>query len=386
MSQQQWLVINGSVGKRAGMDWANHALIHHLAESGHLVHVAAFSVSQDLADHPNVRLHSIPKLLNSNFFALPRLARDGRRLAAEVLAGGGRVVVNGGNCDVNDVNWVHHVHAADAHAPVANPLYRMKNNLNMRRWRKEELARIPRAGVIITTCVRTRDDIVRHLGVPVERINVVHLGIDADHFAPLTSAQRIAARQKFGWTETGPYLLLIGALGDGRKGLDVLYAAWKRLCQRPDFAGRLTVVGRGANLPSWRARVAQDGLAARVQFIEFVENLPELYSAADMHVLPSRYEGYSLVTQEALCCGTPALISGNAGIADQLSPKLADFLIDNPQSVDAVQEAIMRVWTNIDSARQRTAAFAQELRRHTWQEMSRQMVEIIQRTPPPARL
>src|SRR5437899_12363371 len=93
-----YLIVTGNFVKTGGMDRANLALALHLADSGREVHLVAFSASGEMLRHPNVRFHRVPKIGDSYLLSDPLLDLVGRTWASKVSQSGGRVVVNGGNC------------------------------------------------------------------------------------------------------------------------------------------------------------------------------------------------------------------------------------------------------------------------------------------------
>src|SRR6185312_6730927 len=103
------LIVSGDFVKTGGMDRANYALAAYLAGQGREVHLAAYRADDDLLERANVTLHRAPKPLNSYFLAQPFLDRAGRRQARRIAARGGTVIVNGGNCQWGDINWLHHL-------------------------------------------------------------------------------------------------------------------------------------------------------------------------------------------------------------------------------------------------------------------------------------
>src|SRR5450432_2502192 len=106
------VLVSGDFVRTGGMDMANFALAQYLADCGERVQLVAYRVGDELAKHSNVRWRKVPKPLRSYLFGAPLLDRIGRQAASKSLATGGRVIVNGGNCQASDVNWVHYVHAA----------------------------------------------------------------------------------------------------------------------------------------------------------------------------------------------------------------------------------------------------------------------------------
>jgi glycosyltransferase involved in cell wall biosynthesis len=374
----RFLLISGDFVKTGGMDRANYALASYLAARGDEVHLVAHRAADELVSRPNVTLHRVPKPMNSYLLGGPMIHRAGRRLAARVAAEGGRVVVNGGNCLWGDVNWVHHVHAADAPRVVGSLPRTLKNRLTYRIHVREERAAIPRARLIVTTCEPTRRDILERIGgVRPETLHTVYLGVDPAIFRPAEPGERAAIRARLGWAEDRPKVAFVGALGDRRKGFDTLFAAWSLVCREPGWDADLVVVGRGAEVPAWQGRAADAGLANRIEFLGFVRDLPDLYRASDAHCLPSRYEGYSLVTQEALACGLPAFVTRAAGIADRYPESLADLLIDDPDDPAALADRLRRWRSAMDTYRALAEPFGQTLREHTWDRMAEQIAALL---------
>jgi glycosyltransferase involved in cell wall biosynthesis len=119
-------------------------------------------------------------------------------------------------------------------------------------------------------------------------------------------------------------------------------------------------------------------LAERIRFLGFVPDLPAVLAACDAHALPSRYEGYSLATLEALCCGLPALVTTSAGIAERYPAALGELLIPDPEDVGGLAERLRQWHARRDEFRRAVAEFARVLRAHTWDQMAREMAAIIE--------
>lgn len=375
------LIVSGDFVKTGGMDRANYALAAYLAEQGREVHLAAYRAGDDLLARPNVTLHRAYKPLNSYFLATPFLDHTGRRQARQIAARGGDVVVNGGNCQWGDVNWLHHLNVLDKPAPVGRPLRRLKRTLNYRLAVATDRTALRRARLTITTCERNKRDLVEWLGLPPERIAVVYLGTDPTLFHPASADERAATRAALDLPPDRPVLLFIGALGeDRRKGFDTLFEAWTQLCRDTRWDADLVVVGRGGEEPAWRTRATDAGLSSRIRFLGFRRDLPALVRACDAHVLPSRYEGYSLVTQEALCCGLPAFVTDTAGIAERYPAELQPLLIPDPNDPADLADRL-RAWRD-DMSRFApvVAALSAELRAHTWDQMAAEFTALMEGT------
>jgi glycosyltransferase involved in cell wall biosynthesis len=372
-----YLIVTGDFVKTGGMDRANHALAKYLAEQGRETHVVAYRIADDLAGYPNVLFHRVPKPLDSYFLASPLLARAGRKWALRITARGGRVVVNGGNCVWPDINWAHHLHVSYKPQVTANLLWKLKAELSFRNAAVLDRKAFGIARVVISNSNRTRRELIRDLGVSEERVHTVYLGIDGDIFRPRSPAERQSIRALLGWEQNALVLVFVGALGDRRKGFDTLFSAWQRLCASSDWSAKLVVIGTGAELPAWKTRAAAAGLASRIDFIGFCKDLPAVMAASDALVSPTRYEGYGLAIQEAVCCGLPAIVSKAAHVTERFGAGLEPLILPDAENVDDLADRI-RLWR---SRREDFAAAAAivsaKLRQHSWVDMASEFVEIV---------
>ena len=365
-----YVLVSGDFVKTGGMDRANHALATYLSGRGDEVHLVAFRVGGELLERPGVTWHRVPRPLGSYSLGLPMIDTLGRKWASRMMPMGARVVVNGGNCRWGDVNWVHHINRLDRPKPARGVLRRLKGWFDYQSHVSRERQALARARLVVTTCERNRRDLVEQFGLSAERIKVVYYGTDPEVFQPATLERRLELRQALGWPEGRPVFLFVGGLGDRRKGFDTLYQAWATLCRDPSWMADLMVVGSGAEQSYWEDRSKLEGLNDRIRFLGFRRDVPDLLSAADAHVLPSRYEGYSLITHEALCCGLPAYVSASAGIAERYPSDLADLLIPDP---DNVGDLVERLRGSGDLARRvasSLASFGESLREETWDDMA----------------
>ncbi len=383
----RYLIVAADVAPCGGMDRAIHAVANHLArrDAGgggggrDEVHLVAHRAADDLLACPNVTFHRVPKPANSYFLGEPLLDRAGRRRAAEISDAGGRVIVNGGNCQWGDVNWVHYVHAAYTPAVAGGALRRLKGRWSHRVFLARERDALTRARVVIANSHRTKRDLVGRLGLRPERVHVIYYGTEPGAFRPATAEERRATRAELNWPAERPVVAFVGALGDRRKGFDTLFAAWAELCKDGAWDADLVAIGTGAELPAWRARVAADDrLAPRVKFLGYRTDVQRLLGACDALVAPTRYEAYGLGVQEALCCGLPALVSADAGVAEQYPPELAGLLLPDPDDAADLARRL-RAWRDRreDCARQ-ARTLGERLRHYTWDDMARRVTDLIQ--------
>ena len=370
-----WVLVTGDFTPLGGMDSANWALARHLAHVG-TVDLVTHRAWPDLVAMPNVTVHTVWRPLGKHILGEPLLDRAGRSWAKKLSTAGARVLVNGGNCRWFDVNWVHYVHAA-YDGPTPNGFTR---RLKAKAYHNRSLARersvIPRSRRVICNSHLTANHVVEKLGVSPGRVKVVYYGSDLTRFPAITPTERRQARQELGWAER-PWAVFVGAMGDARKGFDTLYAAWRELCRKPSWDANLAVVGRGAEVLTWQAQAQVDGLADRIHFLGFRNDVPRILAAADLMVHPARYEAYGLGVQEALCRGLPVLVSASAGVAERYPMDLHDLLLADPDNAAELADKLQTWRDNIDTWPHRLAPFATALRAHTWDDMAKEFVAAV---------
>lgn len=377
MALKPWTIVTGDFVPTGGMDRANYALASFLARSGRPVELVSHRVAADLASIPGVTVREVAKPFGSYFLGSWPLARVGRKYGKITKDLGGCVVVNGGNCPIGDVNWVHYVHAA-YRPEIASWPRRIKSRLQRRFDLHAERSCVRSARLVVCNSERTRHDVIEHLGVKPEQAVTIYLGIDAQRFRPVETADRIALRAQLAWPESSPVVVFIGALGDRRKGFATLFRAWETLCKGDGWDARLVVIGQGMEREVWESRAAESGIGDRVHFLGFRSDVPDILRASDLLVAPTHYEAYGLGVHEAICCGLPALVSASAGVAERYPAELTDLLLPDPNDdVDLVQR--LQHWrNNLEKYRTRIRPFSDELRSYSWDDMAQDFLNAAQ--------
>jgi glycosyltransferase involved in cell wall biosynthesis len=371
-----WLLVAGDFTTHGGMDRANYALASYLARQSGVseLHLVGHQLADELTAFPSVHAHVVPRPLGAHRFGEPLMRFGAHRWQRRLAARGVRTVANGGNADTRDVNWVHYVHAAyrSESAGVGN---RLRVFGNRRRYLAQERRALANARVVVCNSRRTADDVVRLVGVAKERTKVVYYGVDAQKFGRVEEAERDQARRALQLPADRRFALFVGALGDRRKGFDVVFDAWRELCGDRDWDVDLAVVGTGAELPAWQARAAQQLPAGRVRFLGFRADMPLVFAACDLLIHPARYEAYGLAVHEALCRGLPSIVARSAGVAECYPDDLGQLLLDNPESASELS-ARVRQWRDDPSIDARVGVFGARLRGRSWDDMGREIVEV----------
>lgn len=163
----------------------------------------------------------------------------------------------------------------------------------------------------------------QHHGVPAERIHPMPYAVDNARFAALAAkgkAKRSELARELGLDPRAPVILFAGKLIE-RKGVTELLEAFLTCCASSarSIQPALVLVGAGALEGPLRARVRESS-SAPVHFAGFrpQTELPRFYDLADLVVVPSRFESWGLVVNEAMACSAPVLASTAVGAAPDL--------------------------------------------------------------------
>ena len=199
--------------------------------------------------------------------------------------------------------------------------------------RASERAALAAANSVIVTSAATARQLAADYDVPANRITVAPPGNDS---VPMAQGSQDGIVR----------LLSVGALVR-RKGFDVLIAALATLA---DLPWRLTIAGDRSRDPKTAALldadIARHNLGGRIAVLGAVpdEKLSELYAAADVFVLASRYEGYGMAYAEAIAHGLP-VIGTTAGAIVETVPADAGLLVA-PDDAGALARALRAVIEN----------------------------------------
>jgi glycosyltransferase involved in cell wall biosynthesis len=222
---------------------------------------------------------------------------------------------------------------------------------------------------IVADSHATAQSLIDLLGIPDERIVVVHLGVDRGLLNRVSEA-RVALEEKYSILgQAGVFNLLYVGSEAPRKNLATLLEALSKL-KRSGIAARLIKVG-DASHPRYRAvfleQISRLGLDESVIIVGEVSDvdLPLLYSSADVFVLPSHVEGFGLPVLEAMACGTPVVCS-NAGALPEVAGDAA--LLVSPDNVEGLANAIAVVLEDASLREQLVEKGLERSQRFTWTE------------------
>jgi len=154
--------------------------------------------------------------------------------------------------------------------------------------------------------------LVRRLGVPAERVVLTPFVVDNDWWSDATArADRAGFRRRWRLPDDVLVAAYSAKLAPWKRPQDLVEA----LAQTRSARIMAIYAGDGRMRPALEQQASTRGLADRVRFLGFVNQsgLPEVYASSDVLVLPSGYEAFGVVVNEAMLCGRPAIVTDQVG-------------------------------------------------------------------------
>ncbi|MCC6178588.1 MAG: glycosyltransferase family 4 protein [Chloroflexi bacterium] len=208
-----------------------------------------------------------------------------------------------------------------------------------RRYYGQVTRAIRSAERIIAVSHATARDLADLLDAPMERVRVVHNGLDPMLLRPADAAQAARVRQRYGLER--PYVMFLGTF-EPRKDIPTLLRAFAAMHKRhPDVL--LVLVGRrGWLFEPIFAEIERLGLWPEIRALEGVprDDLPHLLDGASAFAFPSLYEGFGLPPLEALARGVPTVVSDTSSLPEVVGDAA---LRHPPGDSDALAEALLRL-------------------------------------------
>jgi glycosyltransferase involved in cell wall biosynthesis len=181
---------------------------------------------------------------------------------------------------------------------------------------------------------------LKGLGLREERIFLTPYVVDNGFFARRSSrVDRGPVRRRWGVQEDAFVVLFCGKLVPWKRPQDLLEAVAR-------VPGAWAVLaGEGSLRAALERRAQASDLAGRVRFLGFVnqQGLPEVYAGSDALVLPSDYEPFGLVVNEAFACGLPAVVTEACGAAGDLVRDGVTGYVAPVGDVDILAERLARL-------------------------------------------
>ena len=239
------------------------------------------------------------------------------------------------------------------------------------------------ADAIIGATSHERAFLIGQYQADASRVQVAPCGIDLEMFHPAgveESRRRLAASVPELGVEGGPGILFVGRL-EQSKGADLLVRALPLIQSRP--CAKLWIVGGDERDEVERARLralaADCGVGQRVRFVNAVDRmqLPDLYRAAAVCVVPSAYESFGLVAVEAMASGTPVVATRVGGLASTITHGKTGLLVGNRQP-EGFASALDRLLGDGALRQRMGAAATAEMSVYSWRNVTRSILDLYE--------
>jgi glycosyltransferase involved in cell wall biosynthesis len=227
----------------------------------------------------------------------------------------------------------------------------------------KEMPRImEQSDMIITVSEYSKKDIQRYFNLPDEKVTVIYEAPESIYQPIEKNISKEFVKQKYGINSR--YILYIGGLSQ-RKNIPEDY--------------KLVIVGkRERSFKKLINLIDALNLEDKIIFTDFVKvpYMPYLYSAADLFVYPSLYEGFGLPPLEAMACGTPVITSNLTSIPEVTNE--AALLID-PNDHVKLASAIEKVLNNPTQLEQMSKDGLKQASKFSWETCARETLGVYEK-------
>ena len=272
------------------------------------------------------------------------------------------------------------------------------------RWQRRYLKWSTRFAVkyakkIITISEFSKQELVKYFFTPsyspplkegenlADKIFVTHLGYDAAKFKVIENREAVNnVLTKYGISQ--PFVLSVGRL-EKKKNIDGLIRAWAILKNTPSYSppsqggdGRgynLVLAGSpGHGFAEIKELIKDNNLAEGIIILDYVsqQDLPVLYNAAAVFVLPSWYEGFGLPILEAFACGAP-VVSSNAASLPEVGGEAALYV--EPKDYQALARAIAIAASDENLRQELITKGRERVRQFGWEKCAVETLKIFKK-------
>jgi anaerobic magnesium-protoporphyrin IX monomethyl ester cyclase len=355
---------------RTGVGYYTEHLLHHLAQTAtndELIVVSNRSIDTTAPLPSRVRIATptrrVPRLVWMQTLAVTAL----REVEADVVH-----FTNGMLPLMSPVPTVVTIHDMSLRL---YPRYHPARRVILNRPLVDVAAR--RADAIITPSESARRDIVRFYDLNPDRVHVVYEAA-APSFVRVHDARELArVRARYGLRER--IILYVGTI-EPRKNLPTLIDAFAARRRSGELAHQLVCVGPYG----WLSRGIDEQIKAAdaadsIKFTGYVpfDDLPALYSLAEMFVYPSMYEGFGLPVVEAMACGAPVITGRTAALSEIGGGAIVEIDRIEP---DALGRALVSLAESQDRRQELSGRGLARAAEFSWRRAARESLDIYRET------
>ena len=231
-----------------------------------------------------------------------------------------------------------------------------------------------KASAIITVSEATRQALLaRFSRLRSDKLFVIPEAVSGSIRRAERSSAIEKVRSAYGLTE--PFVLFVGSLKP-HKNIGTLIEAMRRMSSGDRVSRRLVIVGRAdARHPEILKEISGSPFVRYLGEVADAD-LSNLYSAADLFVLPSFCEGFGLPVLEAMACGAPVLVSDRASLPEVAGNAAMTF---DPERIDALSELIYNVLENKHLREKMSIMSLERAAQFSWTRTARETLRVYQK-------
>ncbi len=221
-----------------------------------------------------------------------------------------------------------------------------------------ERVAVARCDIAVACSNAVKNELIHYYQTSAEKIKVIHNGVDVEKFVPMDKKE---ARRKLSLPERNKYALWVGSNPLRKRLQTAVKAVEKSQCSKLLVVG---MMGRNVGKTVFLGKIPEHDLITA-------------YSAADVLLFPTIYEGFPMAPLEALACGLPAIVSEESNLGEIIEEGTHGFVIKGGNPL-AYQEKIDLI-INDDSRLEEMSVKCRELAlNYCWQKQAEKYWRIYQ--------
>lgn len=228
---------------------------------------------------------------------------------------------------------------------------------------------IAKATKIIAVSNTVKNDILKHFNIPPSKIEVIFHGINP--IFKFTINKSVYSKYQL----PEKYILFVGNI-EPKKNIERLILAFELLKKNKEINHKLVIVGK----KGWKYRhifntISNLAFENEIILTGYVseDDLPAIYSQADLFAFPSLYEGFGIPPLEAMACETPVLVS-NKGALPEITGNTC--LQVDPYNIQAISKGMYLLLTNNDLREKQVSKGKEWIKRFSWEKAAIETIEV----------
>lgn len=226
---------------------------------------------------------------------------------------------------------------------------------------------VKRADILVSDSFHTKEDLIKHLGVPASKIRVIYLGIEKKFRVSDDFSKSNDIWQRYGISK--PFILGLGS-NEPRKNTANLIKAFEIIKEGHSSDLQLVIIGK----PWSKQRDGYD-CSEDIIFTGYVgdEELIALYNSTEVFVFPSLYEGFGLPPLEAMACGAPVITSNTSSLPEVVGDSAV--LVD-PNNIEQIANSIWKIVTDREYRSSLKQKGLEHVKQFTWEKSIKELAEL----------